>query len=598
MLDEQFKKLPPSTWKPFGNGARGCIGRAFTFQESHIILTMLLQNFEFQAYDPDYKLQILTTLTAKPKGFFMHGRLRPGLDPVALEKRLWSTYEVASKILPKDNVAESVGVSSSKSLNLRSMRIYYGSNTGTCRTLAHALASEVLMHGFNATVDNLNTATGRLPNNSLIAIITSSYESEPPDNAGYFVKWLNSLEDLALTGTKHAMFGCGNSLSDAANNGVFNDFDGWASKEFWPALKKNFSVQEFEVPDTEGFDIEIIKNSPSVELHDETKHATVKLNKLLTATSEPGKRHIEIELPPNTTYQTGDHLAILLTNPHKLVKRIISHFGLALEATIILKSEPSKGLPSGQTIYNLLSSNVELNQPATEKNILNLVKSTSSQSEANTLRALTPSEVLASRTTVFDLLTLYPTSNLSFGAYLAMLPPLRPRLVQSGVARFRPPTMEEAEAKPIVMPCAGSGIAPFRGFVQHRVELLKTGERLAPALLFVGCRHLERDLLYEEEIKTWVSAGAVKVYYTFSQAMDKSDGCAYVQERIWKERTKVVELFKTGGRIYVCGSRKICDGIRDGVTRAYEELKGVGRQEAEVWFKTVGSKRFAVDIFG
>ena len=49
MLDEAFNQLPPHSWKPFGNGSRACIGRAFAWQEAHIIMALLLQNFTFQA---------------------------------------------------------------------------------------------------------------------------------------------------------------------------------------------------------------------------------------------------------------------------------------------------------------------------------------------------------------------------------------------------------------------------------------------------------------------------------------------------------------------------------------------------------------------
>jgi len=172
---------------------------------------LLLQNFDFHAYDPEYKLQIRKTLTVKPLDFFMTARLRHGLDPVVLEHQLWNSGNGANKVLLKDSVAESVGISSSTSLERRPMHIYYGSNTGTCQALAHSLASEASIHGFNAIVDSLDTATKQFPRNVPIAIIVASYEGEPPDNASVFVEWLKTLEESALTGANHVVFGCGNS---------------------------------------------------------------------------------------------------------------------------------------------------------------------------------------------------------------------------------------------------------------------------------------------------------------------------------------------------------------------------------------------------
>jgi cytochrome P450/NADPH-cytochrome P450 reductase len=69
MLDAEFNKLPKNSWKSFGNGARGCIGRAFAIQETTLVIALLLQNFDFEFADPGYQLAIQRTLTIKPKDF-------------------------------------------------------------------------------------------------------------------------------------------------------------------------------------------------------------------------------------------------------------------------------------------------------------------------------------------------------------------------------------------------------------------------------------------------------------------------------------------------------------------------------------------------
>ena len=88
MLDGPFSELPNNSWKPFGNGMRGCIGRPFAWQEAILTTAMLLQTFNFRQDDASYTLQIKQTLTIKPKDFFMHASLREHIDPVYLEKML------------------------------------------------------------------------------------------------------------------------------------------------------------------------------------------------------------------------------------------------------------------------------------------------------------------------------------------------------------------------------------------------------------------------------------------------------------------------------------------------------------------------------
>jgi cytochrome P450/NADPH-cytochrome P450 reductase len=205
MLDANFNALPPNAWKPFGNGARACIGRAFAWQEAHIAVAMLLQNFNFRADDPSYKLKIVQTLTIKPGDFYMYASLREGLDPISLERRLWNGTQ-PHKVDSRDKKVEEAALSAIKR---KPMAIYYGSNTGTCEALAQMLANTASTRGYDPVVKPLDAATDSVPTDQPFVVITASYEGEPPDNACHFMEWLKSLEGNKLKGAKHAVFGCG-----------------------------------------------------------------------------------------------------------------------------------------------------------------------------------------------------------------------------------------------------------------------------------------------------------------------------------------------------------------------------------------------------
>ena len=89
------------------------------------------------------------------------------------------------------------------------MSILYGSNAGTCEALAASLAGTASSHGYSPKVIPLDNATGTLPKDQPVIVITSSYEGEPPDNAAHFVEWLKSLQKNDLQGVRYAVFGCG-----------------------------------------------------------------------------------------------------------------------------------------------------------------------------------------------------------------------------------------------------------------------------------------------------------------------------------------------------------------------------------------------------
>ena len=179
---------------------RACIGRPFAWQEAQLCVVMLLQNFDFTMDDPSYQLEIKQTLTIKPKDFFMRASLRRGHVIAQDASRSPSPAPSARQKDSKPPEADS---------NAAVIDIYYGSNTGTCESMANSLASSAAAHGYKAHVDILDKALDVKPNGMPKVIITASYEGEPPDNATHFVNWLQSSKK-ELSGVRYAVFGCGN----------------------------------------------------------------------------------------------------------------------------------------------------------------------------------------------------------------------------------------------------------------------------------------------------------------------------------------------------------------------------------------------------
>ncbi len=169
--------------------------------------------------------------------------------------------------------------------------------------------------------------------------------------------------------------------------------------------------------------------------------------------------------------------------------------------------------------------------------------------------------------------------------------------VRASRASFHLPI--DAERVPLIMVAAGAGLAPFRGFLQERAAQLAAGRNLAPALLFFGCRAPGVDDLYRAELDRWETMGAMGVRRAYSSARDQSEGCRYVQDRLYRDRAEVMELWNDGAKVFVCGSRVIAEAVRDTILRIREEQVGEPGEPGEVtkWFESIRNERYATDVF-
>ncbi|KAI0436173.1 bifunctional P-450:NADPH-P450 reductase [Xylaria telfairii] len=681
MLDEAFNKLPKNAWKPFGNGARACIGRPFAMQEAILAMAVLFQNFNFVMHDPTYNLAIKQTLTIKPDNFLMRAIIRDGLSPTQLEHRLAGRglSEESSK-LHTEETTSTLG-------NGQKITVLYGSNSGTCESLAQRLASDASRHGFAVDkVDCLDTANGALPKNQPVVVITASYEGEPPDNAALFCSWLSgSKDEKMLEGVDYAVFGVGHhdwaqtfhripklvnakleengasriaemGLSDAGSTDTFTDFETWEDNVLWPAIHQKYGTENSKDLQSASLSVEIT-NPRTSTLRQDVMEAFVVETRKLTADGEPAKKHIEIALPSGQTYRSGDYLAVLPINPKSVVQRVMRRFKLAWDAHLTIGGAANTPLPTQTSMpaQSVFSAYVELAQPATKRNILTLAETASKQEDKDTLKKYANedyTEILEKRISVLDLLEKFPEIELPLGMFLAMLPPMRVRqysisssplwnsshvtltfavleapsksgqgthvgvassyldsleagdklhvAVRQSHAAFHLP--QNPENTPVICIAAGTGISPFRGFIQERAEMIAAGRKLAPALLLVGCRSPGRDDLYADEFAKWEEAGAVIVKRAYSRATEKSNGDKYVQDLVRTHYDEIVPLWDQNARLYICGSRAIGEGVKAEVVKLIvDRIRGRGEEtteeNVEEWWEGLRNVRYATDVF-
>ena len=160
---------------------------------------------------------------------------------------------------------------------------------------------------------------------------------------------------------------------------------------------------------------------------------------------------------------------------------------------------------------------------------------------------------------------------------------------------FRPPDDQQL---PMIMIGAGTGMAPFRGFLQERAAQRASGVPVATSLLFFGCRTSDDDYLYEDELRRYEADGVVEVDAVFSREGDPQR--RYVQDAIIQRSDDVWDLIANkNANIYVCGNANtMAPGVRTALIQVFRMNTGAST-DGNNWLAGLRADgRFLEDIWG
>ncbi|HJY43511.1 MAG TPA: cytochrome P450 [Propionibacteriaceae bacterium] len=380
-----------------------------------------------------------------------------------------------------------------------------------------------------------------------------------------------------------------------------------------------------------------------------------------SASNSRSARHIELELPAGMEYQTGDHLGILPRNNVDLIRRVMARFGLDA-GTYVTINPTGGGtythLPLGEPapLLGILGACVELQDVASRSDLAVLARYATDPDQAAQLLTMSGLDeaareayrdrVAGPRRSVLELLGEFPSCDLPFNVYLELLPPIRPRYysissspavasschltvgVLHGPARsgdgyfngvasnhlatsmegstqftfvrkptipFRPPANPHV---PMIMVGAGTGVAPFRGFLQERAALAEQGVPVGKSMLFYGCRFAKGDMLYADELKALQESGITELQMAFSR--EPGQPRTFVQQVIERERDRVWDLIEAGAVIYVCGNANtMAPGVRAALMDVYRAKTNGSDPSPEEWLQGLrDADRYLEDIWG
>ncbi len=455
------ERIPPNAWKPFGNGQRACIGRAFATQEALLVLALLLQRFD-PICAKHYELEVKETLTLKPEGLRARMRRRSNAPRRMPGSGARAENAASAAVMTPSEFSGSVAFAQAGHVPLL---VLYGSNAGSSEAFARRIAADASSRGYSVAVSSLDAQTGRLPKEGAVVIVCASYNGQAPDNAKRFVTWLEARAPGDLAGVSYTVLGCGHRDWAATYQAIPRQIDERmhaagatrlnargecdAAADFFGDFERWYTPASEALDDALGVEASA---TPARDLYEVTREAgeaaaaaeglrcatVVEVRELVDMTSPFGrsKRHVEVELEEGVTYAPGDYLVVLPENDEALIERVARRFGFTTRDAVRLQASRQGigALPVNRSISiaELVGRHVELTAPATLKQIERLAAATPCPPERVRLEAfLDPArhhaEILDRRVTVLDLLEDFASCGLSFAAFLEMLPPMRPR---------------------------------------------------------------------------------------------------------------------------------------------------------------------------
>jgi cytochrome P450/NADPH-cytochrome P450 reductase len=357
-------------------------------------------------------------------------------------------------------------------------------------------------------------------------------------------------------------------------------------------------------------------------------------------------RHLEFALPEGVSYRTGDHIALLPRNALEMIGKASAIAQLELDELITIRANTNapSHLPVDTpfVVSELLAARVELQDPITRAQIRVLAEFATNDDERAELAelcddapekvAIYRKRILFKRVSLLDMLRRYPSIDLPLNAALELLPPLRPRYysisssptvfpdrcsitvgalraparsgedvyfgtssnylnrIQPGALVYgfiRPPglpfNVPDAPTTPMVMIATGTGLSPFRGFLQERAAQARTTS-VGPSLLLYGCREPDSDFIYEDEVRRFESEGIVEVVTAYSK--DPNGTKERVQNKVTERADQILDLMDKGAVVYVCGAADtVAPALRDTFAEIYQQHAGVSSQEANAWLE-------------
>lgn len=536
--------------------------------------------------------------------------------------------------------------------SIKNLKILYGTHTGRSKQIAGQLAGNLKKHGVDAQIISLDDYKTRqlTTETNLVFIVSTHGEGEPPAMAEDFHQFITGKRAPKLPDLNYAVVALGDKsykLFCKTGTDIDEALNRLGAKAILPVLKLDVDFEEDVEAWIEKFS-EVFSGNPVSENQvglqpkrnvstnwsrkNPFKATVIDKVKITGRGSDKEVYHIELSLEGSgLTYEPGDSVGIWANNPPALVDAVLQKTGLNATDTVklkdgefFLKEALSDRLEltvlnrdviqnyqkiSGNTdLLKLIEKEVEFDQYLYGHDVLDLLEdypyTFTAQELAETLRNFTPRlySISSSQSAVGDEvhLTVATVRYSRKGRFRAgaCSTYLADRIeVDSQVSVFieKNPAFKlpENEETPVILIGAGTGVAPYRAFLQHR----EANDLKGKSWLFFGERRFNSDFLYQLEWQKLLKDGYLeKIDVAFSRDQDEK---VYVQHRLLERQKEVYDWLSNGASIYLCGDMKqMARDVQSTLLRIFEAQGGLSEEKAQEYLKTLKKeKRFQTDVY-
>ncbi|ALD78460.1 MULTISPECIES: NADPH-dependent assimilatory sulfite reductase flavoprotein subunit [Citrobacter freundii complex] len=530
------------------------------------------------------------------------------------------------------------------------------SQTGNARRVAEALRDDLIAAKLNVTLINAGDYKFKqIANEKLLIVVASTQgEGEPAEEAVALHKFLFSKKAPKLDNTAFAVFGLGDTsyeffcqagkdfdakLAELGGERLLDRVDADVEYQAAAAQWRSRLVDVLKARAPAAPSVQVAASGAVNEVHTSpyTKEAPLRASlavnqKITGRDSEKDVRHIEIDLGDSgLRYQPGDALGVWYQNDPALVKELVEllwlkgdepvtvegktlslaealqwHFELTVNTGNIVENYAT--LTRSETLLPLVGDKAQLQHYAATTPIVDMVRFSPAQLDAQALvdllRPLTPrlysiassqAEVESEVHVTVGVVRYEIEGRARAGGASSFL---ADRVEEEGEVRvfiehndnFRLPANPQT---PVIMIGPGTGIAPFRAFMQQRAADGAEGKNW----LFFGNPHFTEDFLYQVEWQRYVKEGVLsRIDLAWSRDQKEK---VYVQDKLRQQGAELWRWINDGAHIYVCGdANRMAKDVEQALLEVIAEFGGMDIEAADEFLSELRiERRYQRDVY-